>query len=75
MRVDFHPSPRASLGIEWEIALVDAVTGELIPVAETVLAALRPEGASDNPRIKPELLLNTVELCLLYTSPSPRDRS
>jgi len=62
VRVDFHPSPRASLGIEWEIALVDAVTGELIPVAETVLAALRPEGASDNPRIKPELLLNTVEL-------------
>jgi carboxylate-amine ligase len=62
VRVDFHASPRASLGIEWEVALVDATTGDLVPVAETVLAGVRPEGSGEHPRIKQELLLNTVEI-------------
>jgi len=62
VRVDFHASPRASLGIEWELALVDASTGELVPLAQTVLAAVRPQHAPEHPRIKAELLLNTIEV-------------
>ncbi len=62
MRVDFRASSRASLGVEWELALVDADTGELVPVAETVLAAVGAQEADAPPRIKQELLLNTVEV-------------
>ena len=62
MRVDFHASPRPTVGIEWELALVDASTGELVSVAEQVLEAIRPDGAESHPRVHKELLLNTVEL-------------
>ena len=63
MRVDFQASAGASLGVEWELALVDSHTGDLVPVAETVLAAVqRQEPAEEPPRIKQELLLNTVEV-------------
>lgn len=62
MRVDFHPSPRPTLGVEWELALVDATTGELVQVAQEVLANLRPSGGGRAPQVHAELLLNTVEL-------------
>ena len=29
MLIDFAPAPRSSMGIEWELALVDLVSGEL----------------------------------------------
>jgi glutamate---cysteine ligase / carboxylate-amine ligase len=62
VRIDFRPSPRPTLGVEWELALVDRRSGDLACVAQTVLDAVRPDGADVHPRIKQELLLNTVEV-------------
>ncbi|MFT4469502.1 glutamate--cysteine ligase [Arthrobacter sulfonylureivorans] len=67
MNIDFAQSAQSSLGVEWELALVDAETGELVSVAEQVLDAVRaghPELKDDDehPHVKQELLLNTVEL-------------
>jgi carboxylate-amine ligase len=60
--VEFHPSATHSLGVEWELALVDARSGDLVQSADEVLEAVRPEGEAMHPRIHRELLLNTVEL-------------
>ncbi len=60
--VPFRPSATHSVGIEWELALVDAGTGDLVQAADDVLEAVRPLGAAAHPRIHRELLLNTVEL-------------
>ncbi|MEN3343866.1 MAG: glutamate---cysteine ligase / carboxylate-amine ligase [Arthrobacter sp.] len=67
MKIDFASSKQSTLGVEWELALVDAETGELASVANEVLrgvAARHPELDEDDehPHIKQELLLNTVEL-------------
>jgi len=60
--VPFTPSPRPTLGVEWEMALVDGATGDLVNRAGEVLDAVRPEGAAENPKITKELLRNTVEV-------------
>jgi len=62
MGIDFTPSRRSTVGAEWEIALVDRRSGELTSVAERVLDGVRPDGESEHPKIRQELLLNTVEL-------------
>jgi len=67
MKIEFASSRQSTLGVEWELALVDAETGELASVANQVLrgvAARHPELNEDDehPHIKQELLLNTVEL-------------
>lgn len=61
MRIDFAGSPAPTLGVEWELACVDAQSGELVPVAAEVLQAVRPLGAQEHPKLKGELLVNTVE--------------
>jgi glutamate---cysteine ligase / carboxylate-amine ligase len=62
MGVDFMPSARPTLGVEWELALVDRVSGDLVSVADEVRAAVRLPDGQDDPRVHRELLLNTVEL-------------
>lgn len=62
MKIPFAKSARSSLGVEWELALVDKDTGDLRQVAETILDALAPSPGEEHPNIKQELLLNTVEL-------------
>lgn len=67
MNIDFAHSARSTLGVEWELALVDRRSGELVSVAEDVLQDLKshhPELKDDDehPHVKQELLLNTVEL-------------
>ena len=62
MHIPFAVSERSSVGLEWELALVDADSGDLRQVAQTVLDAVRPEGRPEHPRIRQELLLNTVEV-------------
>jgi carboxylate-amine ligase len=62
MRVEFCESPRATLGVEWELALVDPETGDLVSRAPQVLHALRPTNAGVQPRVTHELLLSAVEL-------------
>jgi glutamate---cysteine ligase / carboxylate-amine ligase len=60
VRIDFSASDRPTLGVEWELALVDATTGDLVPVADQVIAAAWDAGV-DQPKVKKELLVNTVE--------------
>ena len=66
MTLPFADSAQSTLGIEWELALVDAVSGELRSEAPDLLRALHvAEGLADddvNPHMTSELLQNTVEL-------------
>ncbi|MFD9959007.1 glutamate--cysteine ligase [Amycolatopsis sp. NPDC058986] len=62
MHVEFTPSRRSTVGAEWELALADRRSGELSSVAERVLEAVRPEDGGEHPKIKQELLLNTIEV-------------
>ena len=67
MNIDFAQSGQSTLGVEWELALVDRYNGELVSVADQVLRGVNrnhPELQDDDehPHIKQELLLNTVEL-------------
>lgn len=62
MHIPFAASERSTVGIEWELALVDTDSGDLRQVAMTVLDAVRPRGGGEHPAIKQELLLNTVEV-------------
>ncbi|RBY93499.1 carboxylate--amine ligase [Blastococcus sp. TF02-8] len=62
MEIPFRSSQRASLGVEWELQLVDRETRELAPGAVEILEELRPEGAEEHPKAKHELLQSTVEI-------------
>ncbi|MFN2519300.1 MAG: glutamate--cysteine ligase [Jatrophihabitantaceae bacterium] len=62
MRIDFLPSDRTSLGVEWELGLVDLDTRELVGVSDAVLAAICPEGDSEHPKAKHELMQSCVEV-------------
>jgi carboxylate-amine ligase len=62
MRIPFSASERSTLGIEWELMLVDRETRELRSGAAEILGGLAPEGASEHPFAKHELLQSTVEV-------------
>ena len=62
LALPFATSERSSVGLEWELALVDSDSGDLRQVAQTVLDAVRPPGGGEHPAIRQELLLNTVEV-------------
>ena len=55
--IDFAGSYRPTLGVEWEFALVDAVTRDLSNEAPAVIAEL-----GEHPNVHKELLRNTVEI-------------
>ena len=59
MLIDFAPSAQSSVGIEWELALVDLESGELVPAAEELLAAC---GGGEDRQIRREYLQNMIEL-------------
>ncbi|MBM6545601.1 glutamate--cysteine ligase [Janibacter sp. YIM B02568] len=56
----FHPSAGPTLGVEWELALVDHETLDLVPRADDVMPALEAKHISA--RFHRELLSNTVEI-------------
>ncbi|PFG36312.1 carboxylate-amine ligase [Flavimobilis soli] len=62
MHIPFAKSARSTVGIEWELALVDKDSGDLRQVAQTVLDAVAPPDGAQHPHIRQELLLNTVEV-------------
>ncbi|MDT7728916.1 MAG: glutamate---cysteine ligase / carboxylate-amine ligase [Actinomycetota bacterium] len=62
MEIEFSPSRRSTVGAEWELALVDRRSGQLASVAERILEQVRPDGEEEHPKIKQELLLNTIEI-------------
>lgn len=62
MRIDFTPSERSSLGVEWELELVDAATGELRGGATDLLAELGAPHGGEHPKAKNELFDSCVEV-------------
>ncbi|MCV7192564.1 glutamate--cysteine ligase [Mycolicibacterium brumae] len=56
-RIPFEGSPRPTLGVEWEFALVDAQTRDLSNQAASVIAEI-----GENPHVHKELLRNTIEV-------------
>src|SRR4051794_34015116 len=59
--IDFNASNGATLGVEWEIQLVDAETRHLRQDAREVLAALPSLSEDgDNPPVRHELMESTV---------------
>jgi len=62
MEIPFARSERSTVGIEWELALVDQDSGDLRQVAQTVLDQVSAGRDGGHPHIRQELLLNTVEV-------------
>ncbi|QCB92957.1 glutamate--cysteine ligase [Cellulomonas shaoxiangyii] len=58
----FARSERSTVGIEWEVALVDVDSGDLRQAAQAIFEAVRPADGTDHPHITSELLMNTVEV-------------
>jgi len=62
MTVPFATSARSSVGLEWELMLADTATGDLIPRAPDLLAALEERSTLERYTVTGELLTNTVEV-------------
>ena len=63
MAISWNPSRGPTLGIEWELQLIDAQTRMLRQDADLVLAALPGLDASgEHPQIRHELMQSTVEI-------------
>ena len=63
MAISWNPSRGPTLGIEWELQLIDAQTRMLRQDADMVLAALPGLDASgEHPQIRHELMQSTVEI-------------
>ena len=62
MHIDFSSSQRTSLGVEWELELVDLDTRQLTAGADEILIAISPNGDGEHPKAKHELLESTVEI-------------
>jgi carboxylate-amine ligase len=61
VRIDFHGSAEPTLGVEWELALVDRRTRDLRNDAAHLFARAKAR-LPDPSRLHKELLQNTVEL-------------
>ena len=67
VKIDFAKSEQSTLGLEWEIALVNTETGELAARADDVFSNIEAADPDvfkngEHPHIKGEMLQNTVEL-------------
>ena len=62
MEIPFASSPRASLGVEWELELVDRETRQLASAASGLLAEIGAPFEGEHPKAKHELLESTVEI-------------
>jgi carboxylate-amine ligase len=49
VQIDFSASERASLGVEWELELVDVETRQLRSGSNEVLAAITRDGLDEHP--------------------------
>ncbi len=63
MHIDFTINDEPSLGIELELHVVDAVTGDLVSASNEILAELgRPHPGGEHPKAKHELFQSTIEI-------------
>jgi carboxylate-amine ligase len=60
VQIPFESSARSSLGVEWELQLVDRETRQLRSGSNEILAELAPDG--EHPKAKHELLQSCVEV-------------
>ncbi|QTH59547.1 glutamate--cysteine ligase [Corynebacterium hindlerae] len=60
MAIEFAQTQNHTLGVEWEIALIDPDTRDLVPLADEVIAELADKDL--DVRVEREFLSNTVEL-------------
>ena len=56
----FQQSERSTLGVEWELQMVDMDTGDLRQSADSVMDLVEEQGK--NLHIHREMLLNTIEI-------------
>jgi len=62
VQIDFTSSERASLGVEWELELVDRETRQLVSGSTQILEAITPAGVDEHPKAKHELLQSCIEV-------------
>jgi carboxylate-amine ligase len=62
VQIPFTSSPRSSLGVEWELELVDLDTRELRSGASEILAELGEPHGGEHPKAKHELLESCIEV-------------
>jgi carboxylate-amine ligase len=62
VQIPFRSSERASLGVEWELQLIDRETRELTSGAIEILEELRPPELEEHAKAKHELLQSTIEI-------------
>lgn len=63
MAIDWNPSSGPTLGVEWEVQLIDAQTRLLRQDAGVVLAGLRGlQESGEHPKMRHELMQSTVEV-------------
>lgn len=60
MAIEFTKTRNHTLGVEWEIALIDPATRDLVPLADEVISDVQHENL--RVRVEKEFLANTVEL-------------
>jgi glutamate---cysteine ligase / carboxylate-amine ligase len=61
--IDFTPNPRTTIGVEMELHLVDAATGELASTSREILAEMGADHpGGEHPKAKHELFQSTVEI-------------
>lgn len=60
--LEFAPSARSTVGLEWEIMLADPASGDLAGRAPELLAVLEEQSASERHTVTGELLTNTIEV-------------
>lgn len=62
MQIPFSSSPRSSLGVEWELQLVDRQSRQLASAASEILAELGAPYGGEHPKAKHELLESCIEV-------------
>lgn len=62
MTIPFAHSARSTLGIEWELAIIDPATRDLVAAGPSILDAARSARPDLAERLSGELLENTVEV-------------
>jgi carboxylate-amine ligase len=62
VEIPFTSSPRSSLGVEWELELVDLETRELAGAATGILDELAGGPGKEHPKAKHELLESCIEV-------------
>ena len=62
MKIDFCSSTGPSLGIEWELEIVDLETRQLVSASNEILAEMAAETGDEHPKAKHELFQSCIEI-------------